>query len=520
MAIVGVVIGALAVAGAGSLLLVHRAVVNQTRDRLVSQARIIADNLDTFVLSRNGTARKGVLTLATEVARLEGTAIAVVQPSGQLTPIEPTAPLLGLNGTARPLPSGLSSPELRPVDLLAGRTVTGTHGGLVFAAVPATLSESALVPANPLTPLQAARAARLRQELAALTPNGALPIAVIVTGQVTGAPGATSYFALAGLAALVVAALVADRLGRRITRPLRDVEAAARRIAEGDLSSRLPDDAAEYPELASLARSINTMTESLERARGLERQFFMSISHDLRTPLTSIKGWAEAIADGAVDDRRAADIIGSEARRLERLVQDLLDLAKLDSRAFSLHLVRTDVAEVVADTAESLRPSADDAGLSLEVQVPDVPLEAVADPDRLAQVVANLVENAYKFASHHIRVAAGPVTGGVLVGVEDDGPGIPAADLPHVFDRLHQSERTPTRQAGSGLGLAIVKELTGAMGATVRVDSPVGPDGGTRMVVALTGWSGGGAGPGGGAGAAGGDRAGVGVTAPDAEGIG
>ena len=504
VAILGVVIGALAVAGVGSLLLVRRAVVNQTRDRLVSQARIIANNLDTIVLSRTGSTRKGVLTLVTDVARLEGTAITVIQPGGQLTPISPTAPLLGLNGKPQPLPSGLSSPELRPADLLAGRTVTGLHGGLVFAAVPTTLSDSALVPANRANPLQAARAARLRQELAALTPNGTLPMAVVVTGAVTGAPGATSYFVLAGLAALLVAALVADRLGQRIIRPLRAVEATARRVAGGDLTSRLSVGDAEYPELASLANSINTMTESLERSRGLERQFFMSISHDLRTPLTSIKGWAEAIADGAADGRRAGDIIGAEARRLERLVQDLLDLAKLDSHAFSLQLVATDVGEVVADTAESLRPAADEAGLSLEVQVPTVRLEAVADPDRLAQVVANLVENAYKFARSRIRVAASPAAGGALVGIEDDGPGIAAADLPHIFDRLHQSARTPTRQVGSGLGLAIVKELTEAMGATVRVDSPVGPDGGTRMVVALTDGSGGG-----------GPR--VGVPAPDQE---
>ncbi|HEX5266131.1 MAG TPA: HAMP domain-containing sensor histidine kinase [Acidimicrobiales bacterium] len=496
VAILGVVIGALAVAGVGSLLLVRRAVVNQTRDRLVTQARVIAGNLDT-VLGRTGNARN-VLKLITDVARLEDTAITVIQPGGQLTPIVPSAPLLGLDGTAQPLPSGLSSAELHPAQLLAGRTVTGRQGGLVFAAVPTTLSASALIPANPANATQSARATRLRQRLATLIPNGSVQMAVIVTGVVVGAPGATSYFIFAGLAALLVAALVAERLGQRIIRPLRDVETAARRIAGGDLTTRLSVAGAEYPELASLAGSINSMTASLERSRGLERQFFMSISHDLRTPLTSIKGWAEAIADGATDGRRAADVIGAEARRLERLVQDLLDLAKLDSHAFSLHLVPTDITEVVADTAESLRPSADEAGISLEVQVPDVRVEALADPDRLAQVVANLVENAYKFARSRIRVAAGPVTGGALIGVEDDGPGIPAEDLAHVFERLHQSGRTPARQAGSGLGLAIVKELTEAMGATVRVDSPVGPDGGTRMVVALMAGSGGGGDAGGG----------------------
>ncbi|MGI8684136.1 MAG: sensor histidine kinase, partial [Acidimicrobiales bacterium] len=240
-------------------------------------------------------------------------------------------------------------------------------------------------------------------------------------------------------------------------------------------------------ELARLAESINAMAAELERARGLERQFLLSVSHELRTPLTSVRGFAEAIADGAAPDtRRAAEIIGSEARRLERLVGDLLDLAKLDARSFSLHMEPVDVAAVVVDTAEGFRPAADVAGLVLDVAVDGASrggaLVASADPERLAQVVANLVENALKFAAGRITVSATREDGHVVLAVADDGPGIAKEDRAHVFDRLFQSSRTPARQAGSGLGLTIVAELASAMGATVAAQSVPGA---TRLLVQL-----------------------------------
>jgi len=263
------------------------------------------------------------------------------------------------------------------------------------------------------------------------------------------------------------------------------MEEAARRIADGDLDTRIDVGNDDYPELASLGHSINTMTEGLARAKGLERQFLMSVSHDLRTPLTSIRGWAEAIADGAAEDTRAAAIIGAEAARLQRLVQDLLDLAKLDARSFSLNPVAVDLVPLVAAAAESFRPSTEDAGLHLTLDLPEGPVPARADPDRLSQVVANLLENAYRYARRDLRVWVATSPGAALVAVEDDGPGIPAAELDHVFERLYQVEHSPARQAGSGLGLTIVKELTTAMNGQVRVESPTGREGGTRVVVAL-----------------------------------
>jgi two-component system sensor histidine kinase BaeS len=312
--------------------------------------------------------------------------------------------------------------------------------------------------------------------------------AVVLTRRVSRAGPSWFYLVLVGAGTLAVAAVVAQRLSRRVTRPLDDAVAATGRIAEGDLATQVPVAGDDYPELASLTRSINTMAASLSRARGLERQFLMAVSHDLRTPLTSIRGFAEAIAEGAATDtQRAASVIASESRRLERLVGDLLELAKLDASRFSLDVRPTDVAEVVVDTTEGFRPVVEKAGLELVVACgDDGPLDAMADPDRLAQVLANLVENAYKFAGARIRVSAMVRDGaGVEVLVEDDGPGIRPDELSAVFERSFHLSRPPARQLGSGLGLPIVAQLARAMGATVRAESPVADGGGTRMIVSL-----------------------------------
>ena len=235
------------------------------------------------------------------------------------------------------------------------------------------------------------------------------------------------FFLIAAGIALAVAAFVGDRLGHRIVRPLEDAEAATRRIAEGDLATRIPTTERADAEMASLTSSINAMAENLDRAQGLERQFLLSVSHDLRTPLTSIRGFAEAIADGATDDNvRAAEVIAAEARRLERLVGDLLDLANLDARRFTFEPQPVDAAVIAADTADAFRPLLDDAGLVLVVTLDaaGTPPVARADPDRLAQVIANLVENAYAFASSRIEVIVEGDETEVTIVVIDDGPGI------------------------------------------------------------------------------------------------
>jgi two-component system sensor histidine kinase BaeS len=439
VAMVGVVTAALVLAGLLTLVLIRRAAADETRRELVQQASNIAARAgDPETFRALGGIERAL--------HLEGLARVTFGPGGQ---------------PAGRLPAGITAEDLPLANLRAGQVVSGTNGSLAYAAAPVALPPAA-------------------------TRRGVSLTAVVLTREAdSGLRRGGVWFVLASIAAMGIAALVSDRLSRRITKPIEEAEDATRKIAGGDLTARVSQRGDADPEVASLVRSINSMAESLARSRNLERQFLMSVSHDLRTPLTSIRGFAEAITDGAADDnRRAAAVIASESRRLERLVGDLLDLAKLDARRFSFDLRDVDVAAIVADTAESFRPAAEDAGLTLAVDVPDAGLAAIADADRLAQVVANLVENALKFATTQIAVAARrDGDGRVVIVVDDDGPGIPGSDLPRVFERLYTSARQPARQMGSGLGLAIVRELVGAMDGAVRADAP--PGRGTRIEVSL-----------------------------------
>ena len=433
LTMVAVVTGALLVATAGTLVVTTLEARDQARRELGAQAQRLARRIETLPLG---------LAAVRAALRLEDGAVVCFGPA---CPARQSA-----------VPAGLTEADLDVARLRNGGIVTGTKGRLVFAAAPSTERADNLM-------------------------------AVVLTRRV----GTTSavlgpWFFVLVLLTLVGAAAVATNLGRRLTRPLREAQVATGRIASGDLAARVPENPDDGEELAGLARSINAMAEGLERAKGLERQFLLSVSHDLRTPLTSIRGFAEALAEGrAPDPAHAAGIISAEARRLERLVADLLELAKLDARRFTLDVRATDVAEVVTDTAEGFRPAADAAGIALTV-TDQQGLMAAADPDRLAQILANLVENALKFARTTIAVGSARAGAGIAVWVEDDGPGIPVDDLPHVFEPFWHSTRSPAREVGTGLGLAIVAELVAAMGGTVKAE-PLAA-GGTRMVVGLRPW--------------------------------
>jgi two-component system, OmpR family, sensor kinase len=277
---------------------------------------------------------------------------------------------------------------------------------------------------------------------------------------------------IASIAALVASAIAAVLIARGISRPLREATAAYRRIAAGDLSLRQTRDSRDRKrtdEVGELTRSLDTMTGALQRARDQERSFLMSVSHDLRTPLTSIRGYAEAIAEGtAPDDRRAAEVIGSESRRLERLVRDLLDLAKLEADQFSLSIRPADITDIVTDAADGFLPTAARVEVILELDAQEN-VSAQTDPERLMQIIANLTENALKFARSRVVVGLTASAQRFEVTIADDGPGIDPADLPRVFDRSFTSDRHGARTGGSGLGLAIVKELAVALGGDVTV---------------------------------------------------
>ena len=272
---------------------------------------------------------------------------------------------------------------------------------------------------------------------------------------------------IAALVGSLLAAAAAWLLARRIVRPVTRVAGAARALAGG----RHPDPVRQEgaAELATLAIAFNDLAEQLRRARDAERSFLLSVSHELKTPLTAISGYAEALREGAVGADDAAATIAAEAERLGRLVGDLLDLARMNTTGFSIHPSDIDLAEVAEDAVRRYEPQAEAFGVSLSA-VPDVPAPAVADADRVLQVVSNLVENALRLTppGGEVRVVTAPGR----LQVEDTGPGLARDECERAFERFYLYSRYGhERPVGTGLGLALVKELTEAMGGSVDVQS-------------------------------------------------
>jgi len=281
---------------------------------------------------------------------------------------------------------------------------------------------------------------------------------------------------LAALAGVALAALLSFLLARSIVNPIRRIADATRALAADESHEPLATDGTS--ELASLAKAFNQMTQQLAASRDAERAFLLSVSHELKTPLTAIRGYAEGLAEGAFEPEDAARVIGVEGRRLERLVYDLLDLARMNRSEFSVRSEPVDVGEVAREAVARHEVAARGFGVELVASGSESWVEA--DHDRLLQIASNLVENALREtpAGGRVTVSAGDAR----LAVSDTGLGIPPDDVAHAFERFYLYDKIGRdRPVGSGLGLAIVKQLATAMGGDVRIES--GPAGTTFTVV-------------------------------------
>jgi two-component system sensor histidine kinase BaeS len=214
------------------------------------------------------------------------------------------------------------------------------------------------------------------------------------------------------------------------------------------------------------------MADQLTRAREAERSFLLSVSHELKTPLTAIRGYAEGLEEGMLTPEHAVSVIRTEAARLERLIADLLHLARLNRQRFDIHPTTVDLAEIARESAARHAARARDLGVQIHLEDRS-PAPAKADPDRLLQALSNLVENALRCTPPGGRVTLAASAGKLTV--TDTGPGIAREELPRAFERFFLYRRhNGDRVVGTGLGLAIVRELAQAMGGDVEVRSPPG----------------------------------------------
>jgi signal transduction histidine kinase len=299
----------------------------------------------------------------------------------------------------------------------------------------------------------------------------------------------------AAVAALIISLLVAFWLARWIGEPLQRLVVASRgmpSIEAQPISLHGPH------EVQELTRAFNEMNNRMQTSRKSQRDFVANVSHELKTPLTSVQGFAQAILDGTADTPesrlQATRVIYDEAASMHRMVLDLLDLARLDAGTLELQSAQVDLLALLNNIAEKFSPQAHAAGVSIRVESTALPA-IMGDGDRLAQVFSNLVDNALKHTPAGGTVtlrtrlsspSVSPMIGTeVQVDVADTGTGIPAEALPHIFERFYQADpsRPGGEKHGTGLGLAIVKEIVGAHSGKISVLST--PEAGSLFTVTL-----------------------------------
>ena len=319
--------------------------------------------------------------------------------------------------------------------------------------------------------------------------NGGFVLVQRQSDALAGVARAIRRILVALLIGVAVAAVLGVLFARWLARPLRRTAQAAHALATGRRDVVVaPDGPAEVAEVAD---AVNTLAANLNWSEERQRNFLMSVSHELRTPLTGITGYAESLANGVVpreDTARVGQVMLTEAHRLERLVADLLDLARLDAADFRVDLADVDVVGVLTEAAQVWRGRCAPEGVQFHLDVPPFPVVARVDASRLRQIVDGLLENALRVTPTGrpvvlaARVEVGQLP--VVVEVRDGGPGLADDDLRVAFERgaLHDRYRG-VRQVGTGLGLAIVHGLAHRLGGAVEAGHA--PEGGARFTVRL-----------------------------------
>ena len=295
-------------------------------------------------------------------------------------------------------------------------------------------------------------------------------------------------FLVTALIVLAVAVVATVLLTRRQTETLRELSRAAKQFAHGDFSARInPDGAGD--EVAELATAFNNMADSLDRSETLRQEFIYNISHELKTPMTTIAGFMDGMLDGTIPAEKHAyymQTVSDEVKRLSRLVRSMLDISRMKSTGQALQKTRFDVTETLGRTLLTFEQKIDEKHLDVQVDIPDRAVWVLANEDSITQVIYNLIDNGVKFAEQGspFRLTVATTGGKALVSVANTGPTIPPEELPLVFDRFHKSDKSRSQdKTGVGLGLYIVKTILGSHGEDITVTSR---DGVTTFTFTLT----------------------------------
>lgn len=307
---------------------------------------------------------------------------------------------------------------------------------------------------------------------------------VFVTEDATSITGmwrafATIFFFTA-VVVLFIAFITSSVTSLRQTKPLKDMAEAVRRFGHGEFDTRVTCERGRCDELGELAEAFNTMAESLSQSEAKRSEFVANISHELKTPMTTIAGFADGILDGTIPPERQPEylkVISAETRRLSRLVRRMLDLSRLQSPEHVAAQEQFDISEVMLRVLVSLENKINDRHLDVDTDLPEGPVQVWGDPDAITQVCYNLLDNAIKFSNESgvLGIAISTRAGKAFISVRNQGETIPPEELPLVFDRFHKADRSRSEDRdGVGLGLYIVKTILNNHKENITVTSENG----------------------------------------------
>lgn len=281
------------------------------------------------------------------------------------------------------------------------------------------------------------------------------------------------YLILASVAALASTVILSLLLTRKVLKPLSQMTEVTSKIAAGDYTARVRTSA--RGEIGHLAKAFNQMADSLQRVEELRKTMAVNVAHELRTPLTNMRGYLEAIRDGIVSpSKETVELLHDETLRLARLTEDLLQLAKADAAKATLHQSGIDLQGLALQVLDLFRPKFATKGIVVEAELSDAAGQVFVDPEKLTQVIGNLLQNACQYTppDGRVRIAAERLDGEIKLIFSNTGEGIAEADLPFIFERFYRGEKSRSREhGGAGIGLAIVKELIEAHGGEVGAKS-------------------------------------------------
>ncbi|MEX1377378.1 MAG: HAMP domain-containing sensor histidine kinase [Eubacteriales bacterium] len=321
--------------------------------------------------------------------------------------------------------------------------------------------------------------------------NGDIKYAIYLNEQIDAAQGLDYMFnrhlAISTIITVLVSSLLVLISSRHITLPIQQLNKMCIDISNGNFDTQILTSGQD--EIEQLATSFNSMAKNLKRHENLRSSFVANVSHELRSPITSIHGFAKGMLDGTIEEKDRAkytQVIVDESMRLKKLINELLDLSQIESGEFPLHLTKFDINEHIRRVVIRYIDRMEEKGVNPNISLSDEHCMVFADIDRIDQVLVNLIDNALKFTPENgtISVWTSIDEEKVLVGVSDTGCGIPKEDLDNIFERFYKSDKSHTNKVGTGLGLSIVKKIIDQHGETILVRSS--PNSGTQFIFTLT----------------------------------